>query len=106
MNQEQDHRLIDAWRHGEISDPDFARLQARLAAEPRLRSLWRKMAAVEEGLSALSPDAAFERAPLHGPFMAINQAVEHNRPIPSGGECGARMAANIAGTACYKHSGL
>lgn len=61
MIQEQDHRLIDAWRHGELSDADFATLQARLAAEPELRKLWRKMAEVEEGLSALSPDAALSR---------------------------------------------
>jgi hypothetical protein len=60
MSAEEDHRLIDAWRHGEISDADFATLQARLAEEPRLRKLWCRMAAVEEGLSALAPDTTFQ----------------------------------------------
>ena len=51
---ERDLELLDAWRHGMISEDDFRMLEKRLEAEPELRAALRAMADVEEGLSGLA----------------------------------------------------
>lgn len=46
--------LLDAWRHGRISESEFEVLQNRLRTEAELRAELRALADVEEGLSALA----------------------------------------------------
>lgn len=50
----QDLELLDAWRHGRISECEFEVLQNRLLADAELRAELRALAEVEEGLSALA----------------------------------------------------
>jgi hypothetical protein len=50
----RDLELLDGWRHGRISEADFAILQERLYADATLRAEMRALAEVEEGLSHLA----------------------------------------------------
>ena len=50
----RDLELLDAWRHGHLTQDEFDRLQARLAEDAGLRAALRALAEVEEGLSALA----------------------------------------------------
>ncbi len=50
----RDLELLDGWRHGRISEADFAILQERLYADAALRAEMRALAEVEEGLSHLA----------------------------------------------------
>jgi len=69
MSLKTGHELIDAWRHGTISQPEFDELQLKLRAEPEVRALWRRMAELEESLGAIaahSVDTTFVRAQQTG----------------------------------------
>lgn len=50
----RDLEMLDAWRHGRLSEEEFAVLQERLHADAELRAALRALAEVEEGLSALA----------------------------------------------------
>ncbi len=56
----RDLELLDAWRHGRLSEDEFAALQDRLRDDPVLRAALRELAALEEGLSALALAKATE----------------------------------------------
>ena len=51
--KKEDLLLIDAWRHGEISDEDFKLLESRLEKDPELRASFRALSDLEEGLSSI-----------------------------------------------------
>ena len=48
----RDLELLDAWRHGRLSEDEFAALQDRLRDDAALRAALRELADIEEGLSA------------------------------------------------------
>ena len=50
--RQRDFELLDAWRHGRLSEDEFELLQSRLEQDAELRSALRALAEVEEGLSA------------------------------------------------------
>jgi|UniRef100_UPI00378505C1 hypothetical protein len=50
----RDLEVLDAWRHGRLSEDEFAALQDRLRDDASLRAALRELAEVEEGLSALA----------------------------------------------------
>lgn len=50
----RDLERLDAWRHGRISDEEFAALQEQLKVDADLRAALRALAEVEEGLTALA----------------------------------------------------
>ena len=50
----RDLELLDAWRHGRLTQDEFERLQCRLEQDAELRIALRALAEVEEGLSALA----------------------------------------------------
>jgi hypothetical protein len=50
----RDLELLDAWRHGRLTQDEFERLQSRLEQDAELRAALRALAEVEEGLSALA----------------------------------------------------
>jgi len=54
MIDDDNLRLLDEWRHGRISESDFAILQQRLNESAELRAELRALADVEEGLSSLA----------------------------------------------------
>jgi hypothetical protein len=56
----RDLELLDAWRHGRLSEDEFAALQDRLRDDAALRAALRELAALEEGLSALALARATE----------------------------------------------
>lgn len=51
--KKEDLLLIDAWRHGEISDEDFKLLESRLEKDTELRASFRALSDLEEGLSSI-----------------------------------------------------
>ena len=63
----RDLERLDAWRHGRLSEEEFAELQDRLRAEAELRAALRSLAEVEEGLSALAMARANPPAPKPRP---------------------------------------
>ena len=63
----RDLERLDAWRHGRLTEEEFAELQDRLLIEPELRAALRSLAEVEEGLSALAMDRAHPLAPKPRP---------------------------------------
>ena len=69
---DQDLQLLDAWRHDRISQSEFEGLQARLKTDAKLRAELRKLAEIEEGLSALA------LAAVHDPSMATG-----GEPLPT-----------------------
>jgi hypothetical protein len=52
--KKEDLLLIDAWRHGEISEEDFKDLEARMQKDPELRSAFRSLSHLEDGLHVIS----------------------------------------------------
>ena len=50
----RDLELLDAWRHGRLTQDELERLQSRLEQDAELRAALRALAEVEEGLSALA----------------------------------------------------
>ena len=52
--KKEDLLLIDAWRHGEISEGDFKDLEARMQKDPELRSAFRALSHLEDGLHVIS----------------------------------------------------
>lgn len=56
----RDLELLDAWRHGRLSEDECAALQDRLRDDAALRAALRDLAALEEGLSALALARATE----------------------------------------------
>lgn len=58
----RDLELLDAWRHGRLSEAEFAALQDRLRDDAALRAALRQLAELEEGLSALALATASEPA--------------------------------------------
>ena len=63
----RDLELLDAWRHGRLSEAEFAALQDRLRDDAALRAALRELAEVEDGLSALALAKASE--PLTRPKL-------------------------------------
>ena len=45
--KKEDLLLIDAWRHGEISDEDFKLLESRLEKDTELRASFRALSDLE-----------------------------------------------------------
>ena len=52
--KKEDLLLIDAWRHGEISEEGFKDLEARMQKDPKLRSAFRSLTHLEDGLHVIS----------------------------------------------------
>ena len=52
--KKEDLLLIDAWRHGEISEEGFKDLEARMQKDPKLRSAFRALSHLEDGLHVIS----------------------------------------------------
>lgn len=59
---DRDLDVLDAWRHGRLSEDEFDVMQDRLRLDAELRAALRSMAEVEEGLSALAMERALARA--------------------------------------------
>ncbi len=56
-----DLELLDAWRHGRISEAEFATLQNRLREDAGLRAQLRALAEVEEGLTSWAMNTPVEQ---------------------------------------------
>ena len=54
MMNDRDLELLDAWRHGLISEDEFCDLEQRLNEDAEFRAALRAMADIEEGLCALA----------------------------------------------------
>ena len=52
--KKEDLLLIDAWRHGEISEEGFKDLEARMQKDSELRSAFRALSHLEDGLHVIS----------------------------------------------------
>jgi hypothetical protein len=65
----RDLELLDAWRHGRLSEEEFTVLQDRLRDDSSLRVALREMAELEEGLSALALRKASEPVTQSKPKM-------------------------------------
>lgn len=54
----RDLELLDAWRHGRLTQEAFEQLHKRLEQDPELRAALRALAELEESLSAIALDEA------------------------------------------------
>jgi hypothetical protein len=63
----RDLEVLDAWRHGRLSQDEFTELQDRFRTEAELRAALRELAEVEEGLSALDMARANPPPPKPSP---------------------------------------
>ena len=73
----RDLQMLDAWRHGRISEDEFMALQERLKADADLRTALRELAEVEEFLSARAltnaSESLLQRAPGNPPKTELWQ---------------------------------
>ena len=98
----RDLEMLDAWRHGRLSEDEFAEMQDRLRAEPELRAALRSLAEVEEGLSA----PAIARANSPAPTPRPKEVSLWSNWLPWGIAAAALLVVAAAyGSRCVGHPG-